>query len=268
MFKLASFALAAATLVASHYTFPDFIMSGEVTSDWEYVRETANHYSNAPVTDVTSDEFRCYELDLVNTAGETSIATVTAGETVGFQANGPIYHPGYLDVYMSAASPAANSEEAGTGQTWFKVWQDAPVFTDGQLVFPSQTMDQFTFTIPKSLPSGEYLIRGEQIALHVAETFGGAQFYIGCAQVTVTGGGSGKPGPLVSIPGVYTGYEPGILINMLAYNVSSLQDIYDLPANFTGYQALLKRSAAAALTIIEVMLVMNGSARQISDLTE
>ena len=46
---------------------------------------------------------------------------------------------------------------------------------------------------------------GTQIALHVAETYGGAQFYIGCAQINVEGGGSGTPGPLVSIPGLYTG---------------------------------------------------------------
>lgn len=38
---------------------------------------------------------------------------------------------------------------------------------------------QVTFTIPASLPSGQYLMRVEQIALHVAST----QFYIGCAQV-------------------------------------------------------------------------------------
>ena len=44
-----------------------------------------------------------------------------------------------------------------------------------------------------------------QIALHVASTYGGAQFYVGCAQVNVVGGGGGTPGPLVSIPGVYTG---------------------------------------------------------------
>ena len=48
-------------------------------------------------------------------------------------------------------------------------------------------------------------MRAEQIALHVAESFGGAQFYIGCAQLNVVNGGSGTPGPLVSIPGVYTG---------------------------------------------------------------
>nr|4B5Q_A Chain A, GLYCOSIDE HYDROLASE FAMILY 61 PROTEIN D [Phanerodontia chrysosporium]4B5Q_B Chain B, GLYCOSIDE HYDROLASE FAMILY 61 PROTEIN D [Phanerodontia chrysosporium] len=209
-----------------HYTFPDFIEpSGTVTGDWVYVRETQNHYSNGPVTDVTSPEFRCYELDLQNTAGQTQTATVSAGDTVGFKANSAIYHPGYLDVMMSPASPAANSPEAGTGQTWFKIYEEKPQFENGQLVFDT-TQQEVTFTIPKSLPSGQYLLRIEQIALHVASSYGGAQFYIGCAQLNVENGGNGTPGPLVSIPGVYTGYEPGILIN-----------IYNLPKNFTGYPA-------------------------------
>lgn len=45
----------------------------------------------------------------------------------------------------------------------------------------------------------------EAIALHTASTYGGAQFYISCGQIEVTNGGSGNPGPLVAIPGVYTG---------------------------------------------------------------
>ena len=36
---------------------------------------------------------------------------------------------------MSAASPAANSPEAGTGQTWFKIYEEKPQFENGQLVF-------------------------------------------------------------------------------------------------------------------------------------
>ncbi|KAI0090401.1 glycoside hydrolase [Irpex rosettiformis] len=226
-------AVVAAPFVTAHYTFPDFIVGSTVSADWQYIRETANHYSNGPVTSVTDPEFRCYELDLQNTAGETSTASVSAGSTVGFKANGPIYHPGYLDVMMSKADPTANSAEAGTGSTWFKVYEQKPTFADGQLTFPSTTQEQFSFTIPKNLPSGQYLVRAEQarihlfdIALHSASSYGGAQFYIGCAQVNVVDGGSGSPGPLVSIPGVYTGYEPGILIN-----------IYNLPSNFTGYQA-------------------------------
>ena len=43
------------------------------------------------VTDVTSELIRCYETD---TASQTSIATVSAGDTVGFKANGDFYHPG------------------------------------------------------------------------------------------------------------------------------------------------------------------------------
>lgn len=46
------------------------------------------------MTDVTSPEFRCYELDMEASPGQTSTQTVSAGSTVGFQANGPIYHPG------------------------------------------------------------------------------------------------------------------------------------------------------------------------------
>ncbi|EJF57368.1 hypothetical protein DICSQDRAFT_149825 [Dichomitus squalens LYAD-421 SS1] len=222
----AALAVFSAQLVAAHYTIPDLIANGTTFADWLYVRETENHYSNAPITDVNSTEFRCYELDMDGTPGQTSIATVEAGSTIGFKANDDFYHPGYFDVYMSPASPAANSPEAGTGQTWFKVWEDLPTFENGQLSFPLETSDQFTFTIPKNLPSGQYLIRAEQIALHVASTYGGAQFYVSCAQVNVVNGGDGTPGPLVSIPGVYTGYEPGILIN-----------IYNLPEDYPGYTA-------------------------------
>lgn len=53
-----------------------------------------------------------------------------------------------------------------------------------------------------------------QIALHVASSFGGAQFYLSCAQVDVVNGGSGNPGPLVSFPGVYTG------VSLLLYSAA------------------------------------------------
>jgi hypothetical protein len=47
----------------------------------------------------------------------------------------------YIDVMMSKASPAANSPNAGTGQTWFKIYQQAPVFDaqTRQLTFPSES---------------------------------------------------------------------------------------------------------------------------------
>ncbi|KAG8879364.1 hypothetical protein FRB98_005700 [Tulasnella sp. 332] len=220
----AVFATLAAKLVAAHYTFPDLIVGTTVSADWQYIRMTDNHYSQAPVTDVTSQPIRCYEN---STASATAIATVAAGSHLGVQADQAIYHPGYFSIYMSPVTPAttAASETAATGKTWFKVWEDAPTWTAaGGFVWPSESMTQFGFTIPKSVPSGQYLVRFEQIALHVASTYGGAQFYLSCGQINVTGGGSGKPTNLVSFPGAYTGYEPGILIN-----------IYSVPSNYTGY---------------------------------
>lgn len=74
-------------------------------------------------------------------------------------------------------------------------------------------------TIPKNTPSGDYLLRIEHIALHGASQVNGAQFYISCAQITVTGGGSGTPAPLVSFPGAYKNTDPGIKVNIYGVRI-------------------------------------------------
>ena len=41
---------------------------------------------------------------------------------------------------MTPAAPAANSEAAGTGSTWFKVWEWAPRWTAATgLIFDSES---------------------------------------------------------------------------------------------------------------------------------
>ncbi|KDR82568.1 hypothetical protein GALMADRAFT_237948 [Galerina marginata CBS 339.88] len=223
---LAFVVVALVNIANAHYTFPDLIANNAVSADWQYVRMTANHYSQGPVIDVTSQAIRCYELDSTS-ATSAGIATVTAGSTVGFKADNSMGHPGYFSAYLTAASPAANSNSAGLGKSWFKIWEWAPKWSASTgFVFDSANIDRFNFTIPKSTPNGQYLLRGEQIALHAASTSGGAQFYIGCAQINVVGGGSGKPSPTVSFPGAYSAADPGILIN-----------IYNVPAGFSGYKA-------------------------------
>jgi hypothetical protein len=112
---------------------------------------------------------------------------------------------------MTKVSSAATAD----GSTpWFQVAELGPSFSSGAIGFPSQDRDSFTFTIPKSLPSGDYLLRAENIAIHAASSANGAQFYISCAQITVTGGGSGTPGPTISLPGGYKATDPGLLINI------------------------------------------------------
>lgn len=37
--------------------------------------------------------------------------------------------------------------------------------------------------IPSDIPAGDYLMRAEVIALHVASSAGGAQFYLSCCML-------------------------------------------------------------------------------------
>ena len=50
------------------------------------------------------------------------------------------------------------------------------------------------------------------LALHGAQTVGGAQFYMGCAQLKITGTGTGSCGPTISLPGAYKAEDANIYI--------------------------------------------------------
>lgn len=120
-----------------------------------------------------------------------------------------------------AKAPSTVASWDGSGANWFRVWQrGATSITSSGIAFDT-TSTRFTYLIPRTLPNGEYLVRIEHIGLHGASTFGGAQFYISCAQIKIQNGGNGNPSPKVAIPSVYTGNEPGILINIYWPVVSS-----------------------------------------------
>ncbi|KAI0526664.1 glycoside hydrolase [Xylaria bambusicola] len=193
---------------APHYTFPKLVG----TSDWSSVRQTANFQSNGPVTDVNSDAIRCYQ----RAGGAPDITKVNAGGQINWQVAPNIYHPGALSAYM-AKVPSGQTAATwdGKGAVWFKVYQDMPSASGGQYNWPSNGKSQIAFTIPQCLANGDYLFRIEHVALHSASSTNGAQFYISCAQITVSGGsGSKTPSNLVSFPGAYKSSDPGLLINI------------------------------------------------------
>ncbi|KAJ1861123.1 hypothetical protein LPJ73_001118 [Coemansia sp. RSA 2703] len=77
-------------------------------------------------------------------------------------------------------------------------------------------------TIPKKLKAGDYLLRSELIGLQLASkmygtsTTAGAQFYMNCVHLTVTGSGTVVPSGqnLMSFPSdLYLATSPGILYN-------------------------------------------------------
>lgn len=202
----------------AHWNYASLIVNGEETEDYQYVRSTKN--SNSPVTDVTSDDIICnvggIDADVMSA---TETHKVAPGDEVGFVLRDNFGHPGPQQVYMSKA-PGAAKEYKGGGD-WFKVYSLTTssisedegakwaAFDDG-----GSGITNFTFALPDNLEAGEYLLRAEGIGLHGAGEKGGAQFYIGCAQLEVTGSGSGSPAPTVKFPGAYTGDEPGILIGI------------------------------------------------------
>ncbi|OTB02943.1 glycoside hydrolase family 61 protein [Hypoxylon sp. CI-4A] len=209
--------------VQAHYTFPALIAGSASTNKWEYVRKTTNYQSNGPVTDVTSEQFRCYQLSPGNEGAKTM--TVAAGSTVGFTADASVSHPGTLQFYL-AKVPAGQTADSwdGSGSVWFKIHSEGPNISPSGLTWPSQGAKQVTTQIPSCIPAGDYLLRVEHIALHSAGSVGGAQTYISCAQLTVTGGGSKTPTGLVSFPGAYKATDPGLLINIY----------YPVPTSYTA----------------------------------
>ncbi|EJD03601.1 endoglucanase II [Fomitiporia mediterranea MF3/22] len=218
--QLAVGAAALASQVSAHYTFPSLVVNGQVTPAWLNVRRTNNYNSQSPVTDVNSIDLRCYDSSEPGTA---TTVTVSAGQELGIVADQAVYHQSTTNIYMARA-PGDVDGWAGDGNVWFKVYELPPVTNGGQsITFPSMGKSQFTFTLPKNLPSGQYLVRMENIAIHSASSYGGVQFYISCGQLNVENGGSGTPGPMVAFPGAYTGYEAGLLINIY----------YPIPTNYT-----------------------------------
>jgi hypothetical protein len=72
--------------------------------------------------------------------------------------------------------------------------------------------DTYQYNIPRCIPNGEYLLRIQQLAIHNPGSV--PQFYISCAQISVTGGGSANPSPTVKIPGAFKASDPGYTANV------------------------------------------------------
>ena len=118
--------------------------------------------------------------------------------------------------------PDASTADGSTG--WFKIYQDSWAKKEGGNSADDDywgTKDLNTccgkldVKIPADIEAGDYLLRAEALALHTAGSSGGAQLYMSCYQITVSGGGSAKP-DLVKLPGAYKASDPGILVNIHA----------------------------------------------------
>jgi cellulase len=122
-------------------------------------------------------------------------------------------------VYLSKVGDSA-SADGSSG--WFKIyentWKKNPSGWGGDDDFwgvkdINKCCGRAEVLIPADIAAGDYLLRAEVIALHTAGSAGGAQPYVTCFQLSVTGGGSATPAT-VNFPGAYSASDPGILVNI------------------------------------------------------
>ncbi|KAI8938788.1 hypothetical protein NX059_004651 [Plenodomus lindquistii] len=212
-FAVAAVALAGLAEVAqAHYMFQFLTANGVKGAQYQNIRPVPN---NSPVTVLTDPNLRCNVGGA--TGGSTTTVSVAAGSTVSFTADQAVYHQGPVSFYMQkAATTAASSDGSGD---WFKIKEIGPTFANGQATWDMSAT--YSVTIPSQVAAGEYLLRIEQLGIHNPGS--PPQFYISCAQVKVTGGGSGKPSPTTKIPGhvksTDSGYTANIYNNFNSYVV-------------------------------------------------
>jgi len=114
-------------------------------------------------------------------------------------------HKGPYLVYLSSDN----------GANWFKIFHEGYDNKTGKWAVDHLISNKglWSTTIPRDIAAGNYLIRGEILALHGAGNVDGIQPYVDCAELTITGGGTAKPST-VKFPGAYRQNDPGILINI------------------------------------------------------
>ena len=207
--------LLGASSALAHWNYDRIIVNGEIIgSSYQYVRRTNN--SNDPLQNVNSTDMRCNSGASSGVVLGTQTYTVAAGSKLGFAVKDTFGHPGPQQVYISKA-PGSAAEYDGSGD-WTKIYSltyslnASESGSEGVLKWATNRARTFNFQLPEETPPGEYLLRAEGLALHAAHKPDKAQFYVACAQISVTGAGSGVPGPTIKFPGGYQWNSTGVLI--------------------------------------------------------
>ncbi|EFX04819.1 endoglucanase b [Grosmannia clavigera kw1407] len=224
------FTFAAAT--SAHTTFTALFVNGVNQGDGTCVRQPKDpQTSTFPLRDLTSTDMICGRDGL---ASVSFTCTVPAGATLTFEfrENPDGSKPGTIDpshkgpcaVYMKQMASMGTILSTPT-DGWFKIWEqgysaDTSQWCTEKLI---KSNGLLSVALPPDIPDGSYLVRPQLLALHEAQV-SDPQFYVGCAQIFVTGS-SGSGDLYGTIP---EGYEATIPGYVKAGDPSVTFDIYEL----------------------------------------
>ncbi|CAJ2508906.1 Uu.00g139320.m01.CDS01 [Anthostomella pinea] len=228
-FSAAAAAVVGASVASAHTIFVQLESDGVTTPVSYGIRDPSY---DGPINDVTSNYLACNGGPNPTTAS-SDIIDVTAGTTVNAiwrhtltSGSDDVMDPSHLGPTMAYLKKVSDARtDVGYGAGWFKVQEDG--YNNG--VWGTTTVINngglHAITIPDCLEDGEYLLRAEMIALHAASSSLGAQLYMECAQINISGGKATKTPSTYSIPGIYAQNDPGILINIYSMTSSSTYTI-------------------------------------------
>ncbi|KAF3914862.1 Endoglucanase-4 [Dactylellina cionopaga] len=234
--KATGIAVIAASVAGAtaHSIFQKLAVNG-VDQGTSCIRLPQGPSANFPVTMVSSNDIRC---NVGGSTGVSGVCSVPAGSTITVEMH-PTYsaadqscsveaiggaHHGPVQVYMQKVTDAKTADGSGP---WFKVYAEGLISGYNAGYWATDRMNdncgKVNVIIPTGLAPGNYLVRAEVIALHAAFQPNGAQFYITCYQINVTGSGSASPSGVL-LPGAYSPTDPGIY-----WDLYRSYDSYPLP---------------------------------------
>jgi len=130
-------------------------------------------------------------------------------------------HLGTTAIYMKKMAGAESQDPWATsaaGDGWFRIFYDG--YSDGSWGTQKLIADNglLRATVPSDIEEGYYLVRSEVLGMQNVQDTQPAtinpQFFIGCAQIYVEGGGSSVPADTVSIPGYVDASTPAFAYNI------------------------------------------------------
>lgn len=124
------------------------------------------------------------------------------------------HNTGPMLTYMANCGDVTCDKFDPANAKWFKIQQVAKKDDNTWVQQDIMNGGVADVTLPTNIAPGNYMFRHEIIALHLANSKGGAEFYAGCAQLKIGGSGTGVPSDneLVKLPGAYSDNDPGIFV--------------------------------------------------------
>lgn len=249
--------LLAATRVAAHGHVTNVVVNGVSFAGFDigsfpYMDDpptvaawTTPNTGNGFVTDYSSEDIICHQ-NATNAKGHVA---VKAGDSINIKwTEWPESHHGPVIDYLAKCDGSCSTVDK-TKLKFFKI--DGVGLVDNSEVPGTWGDDQlikndnsWLVQIPESIAPGEYVLRHELIALHGAQTEGGAQNYPQCFNLLVSGSGTDEPEGVAGTS-LYKPDSPGIEVNIYS-SISS----YTVPgpAQYTGASSIKQSTSKVTST--------------------